>query len=338
MKDYGTVMKSTLNSKGILLLLIVLTGCAFFPHSGRAVTMGQFTTVAKFKNGSESGQLKWLVTDGYVDDGFMHGPTAFLAVSGGRLFIADTLNLRICACAPDGKVQKIIDLKDVQKAAALEETPRIIDLVMYPPDVLYLADAISNRVIAVSEKGEFIRLIGKTGTGPGEFRQINKIHTSEAGTIYVEDVSQARTIAYDKNGSFLTAYRGLTFTAVDGFGNLHQILFKGDLKSRDIVVYDENGNLAETLGTITSEKDIKYVKPVGFDFSGNFHVTFDTDSARYYVAFDPDGTIVSTIITELLFEGLHVTTPDWVSPDGDIYAVQVEAEKLSIFKLVPVEE
>ncbi len=315
---------------------VLLAGCVVLLMSfgAKAVEMGSWTDIASFENGDTKNQLRWVVEDGVIPDGLMFGPTAFLTAADGKLYIADVLNFRLLVCSENGKPVGEIDLKRIKKTAALEHDPLVIDLVLREPGKLYLADAGNNRVLVVTSTGDFLRTVGKTGTGPGEFRQINKIHTDETGKVYVEDLSMARTIAFTPRGTFVTAYQGLTSVAVDTFGNIHQIVFDGDVKSRNVMIYDENGVPVELLGTILSDEDIKYVKPVGFDAGSSFYVTYDTDRHRYYVAFNTEGAISRSIRTAPLDEGIQVTTPDWVAPDGTIYTIQAFPDKFTIKKLV----
>ncbi|PKK89051.1 MAG: hypothetical protein CVV64_16005 [Candidatus Wallbacteria bacterium HGW-Wallbacteria-1] len=286
---------------------------------------------------------------GEIMKGLLHGPAAMACAPDGNTWIADTLNSRILSVPDKGSSKVIIDLSAVRAEAGLKRLPLPIDIAFggegfkkapektLPADyTVWIADASNNCVLSFSISGKFLGAIhssGKSGDS-GSFRQINRIHCDALGRLFVEDLSQSITLCFTAEKSYYLSYK-ITSAAVDRFGNIHQILYDDNVMERHIAVYDENGNPLEVLATIKASEPIQYVRPVGFDSKGRLHVTWDTASGRFYQAFAQDGTPSVIRMADAVAEGMDMTTPEWVLPDGSIRTVKATARGIVVLEILP---
>ena len=63
------------------------------------------------------------------------------------------------------------------------------------------------RISVFDKTGKFLRTIGKTGTGPGEFRTPHAIEFDSQGRLIVADRHNHRIQILDKNGNFIAEYK-----------------------------------------------------------------------------------------------------------------------------------
>jgi hypothetical protein len=288
------------------------------------------------KEGRDDYQVKFNKDKDTVMPGYFQGPSSGAADSSENIYIADTLNNRILKFSKKGNLLKKYDLTSLSGPNGPVKTqfsPVPADIVINGQARIFIADIANNRVIQLTNEGDLVNIIGHDGTGPGQFRQINKIHCDKKMYLFVEDLSQARTLCYNLNGEFMLAYQGLTNIAVDPWGNMYQPLYLNDSKSRSIAVYDNNGNLAENKMKLKSSDIIKYVTMPGIDQTGNVTICHDTESFRYYTVLTENNSIVKKYCVNKKHEGFLMTRPEWISPNGEIYTARYELGKFIVYKL-----
>jgi len=123
-------------------------------------------------------------------------------------------------------------------------------------EFIFISDPGLSKVFQYGYDGNFIKSIGKTGRGPGEFEHQSVIFASDK-RIFIQDQSQRRLIAFDlknddskifnqNNGVFIEAeeYQGLLY----GFAPKALMGKASDEKEGLIHVYDLEGKLVDSFG------------------------------------------------------------------------------------------
>ncbi|MFN8507707.1 MAG: TIGR03663 family protein [Dehalococcoidia bacterium] len=77
---------------------------------------------------------------------------------------------------------------------------------------MWVTDGGHDRIVVYTLKGEFVRAIGGTGTGPGQFDEPVGITAAADGTFYVADMFNGRVVALNQDGSYRSEFR------VEGWG------------------------------------------------------------------------------------------------------------------------
>jgi DNA-binding beta-propeller fold protein YncE len=96
---------------------------------------------------------------------------------------------------------------------------------------LWVVETSAHRISVFNQKGELLKIIGKRGTGAGEFNFPTFIWIDKLGTIYVIDSLNFRVQIFDKGGEFVSLFgeqgdgtgsfarpKGI---AVDSWGNIY---------------------------------------------------------------------------------------------------------------------
>jgi hypothetical protein len=79
---------------------------------------------------------------------------------------------------------------------------RIGTVVIGPPDHIFVSQPQESFVRVFDSRGRLLRIIGRPGEGPGEFRSISSIGLLD-GNLYVTDNNQKRVSWFSTSGSFL---------------------------------------------------------------------------------------------------------------------------------------
>ena len=140
--------------------------------------------------------------------------------------------------SPEGKV-----LMTLGKAGVKGDPP---DALTEPNDVvtdpsngdIYVAESHTNvddpnlvgRISVFDRNGKFLRVIGKTGTGPGEFRTPHAIEFDSQGRLIVADRHNHRIQILTKDGKYLAEWR--EFGRVSGLAiDANDIIYAADSES-----------------------------------------------------------------------------------------------------------
>jgi sugar lactone lactonase YvrE len=214
-----------------------------------------------------------------------------LAVSGSTLFVADTGNDRVQRFALDGSHGTEI------VAPGQLANPRGIAV---RGTRLLVADDQHHRVVVYDTGGHFLKVIGSSGSGPGQLNFPYGVAADRAGRVFVADDLNHRVVRFSSPpnypykarwGSYgmgpgqLAYPRGL---AVDAAGNVY-VANTGDDR---IDVFDRGGQLLRSFGS-SGRAAGQFDEPLGVaaDASGQRAVT-DAVNGRLELL-NPDGSIAA---------------------------------------------
>ncbi|MBR8839599.1 MAG: scytonemin biosynthesis PEP-CTERM protein ScyF [Stigonema ocellatum SAG 48.90 = DSM 106950] len=160
-----------------------------------------------------------------------------------------------------------------------------------------------DRVDVFDSKGNYIKGIGSSGSGPGQIDEPLDIKFDPlTGNIYVGDGFNSRIDVFDPQGKFIKSFGsfqglipGRSFFGPGGMqfdrkGNFYVTDFSADV----IKVYGRDGELIKTIGSSGTEPG-QFIGPAGLNISqrtGNIFVT-DQYNNRIQV-FDPEGNFLYT--------------------------------------------
>ena len=145
---------------------------------------------------------------------------------------AATKGSAVVKFSPDGKVLMVLGKPGV-KGDPPEALTEPNDVITDPENGdIYVAESHTNvedpqlvaRISIFDKSGRFLRSIGKTGTGPGEFRTPHAIRFDSRGRLVVADRHNHRVQILTKSGEFITEYREFSRVsglAIDKFDNLY---------------------------------------------------------------------------------------------------------------------
>jgi DNA-binding beta-propeller fold protein YncE len=171
-------------------------------------------------------------------------------------------------------------------------------------------------------------------TGPGELKKPTGVTTDQEGNVYVSDVIDQRVVKYDNTGQYLTAFGGaeLLISPVGlAFNDQTQQLYVVDSKKHQIIVFNTNGEVANTIGDRGSDKgQFNYPTNIAIDQKGRLYVA-DTMNFRVQIL-QNDGTHINSFGKlgdgRGQFSRLKGISID---RDGHIYAVDAAFNNVQIF-------
>ena len=99
-----------------------------------------------------------------------------------------------------------------------------------PSGNIWVADSAHDHILEFNSKREFIRQVGKEGSGEGQFKGIGGIATDSSGNLYATDSGNNRVEEFSSTGTFLKAFG----SSAPG---------KGQLVSPGPVALDASGNV-----------------------------------------------------------------------------------------------
>ena len=193
------------------------------------------------------------------------GEEALLERPGGlrfgaddNLYVADTWNYRIQVLGPEGASLRNWGIPGLYGIEAQTEPvaglwgPR--DLVQDAEGQVYVADTGNKRIRVYSAQGEWLRDIGRGGSGPGELDEPGGLALHPDGRLFIADTWNRRISVFDRDGSFreqfpLSAWYGdqgnRPYIALDVPRDL---LYVGDPDAGRVLVLDTAGNCLGSFG------------------------------------------------------------------------------------------
>jgi len=178
-----------------------LSKVVIYDERGRFVS--EFKVMVPFKPHVEGGKL-YLTTYGHVmvydlkgrlltkwgergrEQGEFDCPTGIAVGKSGKVYVSDTLNLRLQAFSRNGELLWVKGKPAEDIKAADRKFGLPCGLALDEKDLLYLIDAFDNSIKVLDTKGKILATLGKKGVKEGEF-------------------NQPSSIAYDQNGVFAIA-------------------------------------------------------------------------------------------------------------------------------------
>jgi len=134
-----------------------------------------------------------------------------------------------------------------------------VDIAISKRGLIYVLDSKDNNIKVFREDSSYIKLIGRVGEGPGEFRRPWCLQIIK-DKIYVTDTGNRRIHIFAEDGRYERGYKvpieygnGITF---DPKGNLYMNT-QGIRSEKIISVYDNQGNLLREIGDLEG-KSIMY--------------------------------------------------------------------------------
>ena len=173
-----------------------------------------------------------------------------VAVDGrDRIYVTDSARARIRVFGRNGKLRGTFGQDDKQ-IGFKRPTGIAIDA---NAGILYVTDTGRHQVLALNLKGRLLRVIGRRGSGPGEFNFPTAIALA-GNEIYVVDAMNFRVQAFTLEGEYLRSFGGQgnrTGTlnrpkgiAADSRGNLYIV----DALFEAVQVFDRDGRLLYYFG------------------------------------------------------------------------------------------
>lgn len=163
--------------------------------------------------------------------------------------------------------------------------------------LVFVTDTYAHDVKVFDDRGKLLRVIGRRGTGPGEFNFPTHLSLSD-GQLYVADTANARIEVFDEAGKFLRQFgqRGLYVgnlvrpkgVAADGDGHVYVVESMHDY----LLVFDQKGRFLLPIGGTGNEPGEFYL-PAG---------AWTDNNGRVYVADMFNGRVV---IFQYLTGGKH---------------------------------
>ncbi len=84
---------------------------------------------------------------------------------------------------------------------------RVRDVAWAPGGSIFVLDAFGPQILQYSDDGQFLRLVGRSGSGPGEYKEVLGIEITPEGLLAIWDVGNARISLFDSAGTFVEAWR-----------------------------------------------------------------------------------------------------------------------------------
>ena len=168
---------------------------------------------------------------------------------------------------------------------------RVSDVAFDAAGNAYVADGwgTNNRVSKFGKDGNFIKAWGRTGSSPGQFRELRGIAIDAAGNLYVADAGNRRIQVFDTDGNYKTEFSGMgTPMAICISGGSPQYLYSSNSNDPETLDYGEiykmrlNGQLVGKFGragkiprefSVTNALDCRTEKDLLVGEIGNWRVT-----------------------------------------------------------------
>ncbi len=166
-------------------------------------------------------------------------PTA-LALSKGRIYLADTNSMRVLAVTPDGAAVASYDLATIVGLGSRSRSDAMMrGFAVDRSGNLLFTLASSFSAYLVSPEGK-VRAFGSKGSSPGKFNVVAGITEDEDGRLYLTDSLRAVVMVFDPSFRFLGefGYRGADpenlaspFNLVVGNGRVYVSQSRGAVKA-----------------------------------------------------------------------------------------------------------
>jgi len=204
-------------------------------------------------------------------------------------------------------------------------------LAVDPSGNVFVADTGNFRVVKFDASGREVAVIGRKGSGPGEFERAWLPGVDGKGQLYVLDPSNGRVSVFGSDGKYLRKFgESAGFYSPSGLAVA---------KDGTVAVADTGGNRVVVFGPdgqrrgepIASTPQGKLIQPTdaAFDAKGNIYVVQPTgpNGKGTLYRFDPDGKYQTAwVITSV---PSTTDTPRLaVGPDGRVYLSDVENGRL----------
>ena len=132
----------------------------------------------------------------------LQGPHGLTIAPNGEVILTDEKTNRVIRYSPEGKVLGEVGYGPGREPGQFTK-PR--HSAVDAEGRIWVSDEKSDRprLQVFSREGEFSRILGEKGTGPGMLLRAHGMQFDQQGRLFVVDVDNARVSVYDKAGKFL---------------------------------------------------------------------------------------------------------------------------------------
>ncbi len=219
----------------------------------------------------------------------LKGPLGIATDNDGRIYVADTENVRVVIYDQDGKIAGQIGKKG--SGPGEFEAPGSI---VVNKDRIYVSDHRLGRVQIFDKQGQYLDKIDGTKIGSGLLPVA--LAVDDQGKIYVSNISQHQIHVFDAGGQHLLSFGGggdadgmLSYAnglAVDSQGRI----YVADSNNARLQVFDAQGKFLFKMGGQASNVNMVLPRGVALDAQGRI---FTADALGHQVfAFDNKGTFL----------------------------------------------
>jgi hypothetical protein len=201
--------------------------------------------------------------------------------------IGDTLVVRIAGEVPASQVRTLVPELEVGSVDGAEEETfgTITEVLDTPSGGLIVVDISLPAVRVFDSRGAFVRTIGRKGSGPGEYAEVNGIVRLPSGHLALWDGGNSRMNFYSSDSAFERSWRvdlgrhGSRLLFADDAGDLYAntIVERGAMEGASrvegLVRYDANGRVIDSIPYLTWAEDPKPAR-ANYPGGGNSGMTW----------------------------------------------------------------
>lgn len=221
-------------------------------------------------------------------DGQFNAPHSIDIDKFGNIYVTDTGNNRVQKFTSDGKFVLKWGFENTGGKGA-ERTPH--QLTVDSQGFVYLTDKNGHQILKFDENGKFIKIIGREGSGDGEFVRPHGIVFDSKDNMYITDMRNSRVQILDNDLNLIkqwgsygngTGQFSLTFPGIDYFEK-DDLVFVVDKLLTRVQVFDNQGNFMTEFGSKgTGDGQFKRPEDLALNPSGKIFVS-DTGNSRVQI-------------------------------------------------------
>jgi tripartite motif-containing protein 71 len=212
--------------------------------------------------------------------------------SKGNVYVAEYWNNRVQEFNNNGKfINQWGSNSDISLG-------RISEVAVDSSGDVYLEDYSNNRIVKFDKNGNVITKFGSSGSGNGQFNNMQGFCLDSSGNIYVADCGNNRIQKFDSNGNYLMQWgsygksNGQFNTPIDVDVDSSDNVYVADNGNHCIKKFDSNGNYLMQFGnTGNGDGQFNFIEDIAVDTSDNVYVT-DSGNTRIQ-KFDGDGNYIT---------------------------------------------
>lgn len=152
---------------------------------------------------------------------------------------------------------------------------------------IYIADTILNCIKVFDKKGEFIRIIGKKGQGPGDLLSPLALGFDEDYNLIIREYGNRRIQILSKTGKYISSYRSFYWIAPCKILGKNKILYSSYTmakKNKRIADLSIKGKRSKFIGKGISFPEI--YKQKNWKYDQISHISFNKQNAKIYFVWD----------------------------------------------------
>lgn len=221
---------------------------------------------------------------------------------------------------------------------------RLVTLLIDAEGNIYALDSKESNIKVFSARGQFLRTIGRQGSGPGELVTPVYMDLFNSTELAVQDAGSRRLTFFSLNGEYRrsvsTARISMGDMKTDSAGNIYSIVtaINNDRRRRELQKFDSNLNHFKIIDFMNIREDRNlslFVTGPNFTIAGDGLIWYGCPESEYELkGYNTEGILVKKIqkayiptripkaeieiATRGVPQGLEVYVPDFYSPYYDI--------------------